>query len=250
MYLIRVLPGLRYISGKPQHIWRTVQCRGVHLRNGAQQSNVKPLTWSLHLSRGLVLHALRRTFLKPGVNEVQPYIYGRCFSSQPVSPEDGVLIYTGNLGKAVLGVKFFSYSTSMFSLCVMPYVLTKTGLGASSLAMKVAFCGFIGFFTFLTPALLHLITKGYVVRLYHNKDTDMYTAVTYSVLLMEKKTVFHQSDVKIPDCLPLNVLDTTYPSYTRTNSGWSFPNLWVPVRGLKCATSLKEKAFRNHSLCI
>ncbi|XP_017567223.1 transmembrane protein 70, mitochondrial [Pygocentrus nattereri] len=199
MYLIRVLPGLRYISGKPQHIWRTVQCRGVHLRNGAQQSNVKPLTWSLHLSRGLVLHALRRTFLKPGVNEVQPYIYGRCFSSQPVSPEDGVLIYTGNLGKAVLGVKFFSYSTSMFSLCVMPYVLTKTGLGASSLAMKVAFCGFIGFFTFLTPALLHLITKGYVVRLYHNKDTDMYTAVTYSVLLMEKKTVFHQSDVKIPD---------------------------------------------------
>ncbi|KAL7851695.1 hypothetical protein AOLI_G00220510 [Acnodon oligacanthus] len=199
MYQIGVLAGLRNISRKPHLVWRTVPRTGVHLRSGAQQRGVKTLTCSLHLSRGLELHAFRRTFLKPGVDKVQPCICGRCFSSQPASPEDGVLIYTGNLGKAVLGVKFFSYSTSMFSLCVMPYVLTKTGLGVSSLAMKVAFCGFIGVFTFLTPVLLHLITKGYVVRLYHNKDTDVYTAVTYSVLLVEKKTVFHQSDVTIPD---------------------------------------------------
>ncbi|RXN05758.1 transmembrane mitochondrial-like isoform X1 [Labeo rohita] len=87
----------------------------------------------------------------------------------------------------------------MFSLCVMPYVLLKTGIGVNSLALQVAFCGVIGFFTFLTPVLLHLITKGYVVRLYHNKETDMYTAITYSALLVEKRTVFHQSDVVIPD---------------------------------------------------
>lgn len=137
--------------------------------------------------------------LKAGTNKVQPYVYGRCFSTQPVNTEDGVLIYKGNLGKAVLGVKFFSYSTSMFSMCVMPYVLMKTGAGVNSFAMQVAFCGIIGFFTFLTPVLLHLITKGYVVRLYHNKDTDIYTAVTYNVFLVEKKTRFHQSDVTVPD---------------------------------------------------
>lgn len=97
------------------------------------------------------------------------------------------------------GVKFFSYSCSMFSVCVMPYVMMKTGLGVQSLALQVAFCGVIGFFTFITPALLHLITKGYVVRLYHDERTDMYTAITYSALLVEKKTVFHQSDVKVPD---------------------------------------------------
>ncbi|KAI5093134.1 transmembrane protein 70, mitochondrial [Silurus meridionalis] len=130
---------------------------------------------------------------------IRPSVYGRWYSSQPSSTEDGNLIYTGNLGRAVLGVKFFSYSSSVFSLCVMPLVLMKTGIGVSSLAMKVAFCGFIGFFTFLTPVLLHLITKGYVVRLYHNQETDMYTVVTYSALLVEKKTVFHQSDVKVPD---------------------------------------------------
>lgn len=81
----------------------------------------------------------------------------------------------------------------------MPYVLMKTGIGVNSLVLQVAFCGFVGVFTFLTPVLLHLITKGYVVRLYHNKDTDMYTAITYSALLVEKRTVFHQSDVEIPD---------------------------------------------------
>ncbi|TSN21211.1 Transmembrane protein 70, mitochondrial [Bagarius yarrelli] len=81
----------------------------------------------------------------------------------------------------------------------MPLILTRTGLGVNSLVMKVAFCGIIGFFTFMTPVLLHLVAKGYVVRLYHNRETDVYTAVTYNALLVEKKTVFHQSDVKVPD---------------------------------------------------
>lgn len=99
----------------------------------------------------------------------------------------------------IAGVKFFSYSTSMFSMCVMPYVAMKTGIGVTTFVLKVAFYSFIGFFTFFTPLLLHFITKGYVVRLYHNKDTDMYTAVTYNLFLVEKKTMFHQSDVKIPD---------------------------------------------------
>nr|XP_006004574.1 PREDICTED: transmembrane protein 70, mitochondrial isoform X2 [Latimeria chalumnae] len=112
--------------------------------------------------------------------------------------EHGRLIYTGNLAKTVLGVKFFSYSTSMFSLFAMPYILLKSGVGTQSLALQIAFCGIVGFFTFITPVALHLITKGYVVRLYHNTETDTYTAVTYNALLAEKKTIFHQGDVKIP----------------------------------------------------
>ncbi|KAG2458493.1 TMM70 protein, partial [Polypterus senegalus] len=96
-------------------------------------------------------------------------------------------------------VKFFSYSSSMFSICVAPYLFLKTGIGVDSLALQVVFCGIIGFFTFLTPVLLHMITKGYVVRLYHSPQTDIYTAVTYSALLSETKTVFHQKDVQVPD---------------------------------------------------
>ncbi|XP_066508865.1 transmembrane protein 70, mitochondrial-like [Hoplias malabaricus] len=199
MYQISALPGFRYISRNPQQILRPVHCRSIHLFKETQQKNVKsPVTYSPSFRKDYFINSVRRTILNAEA-KVQSYISGRCISSQPVSSENGVLIYSGNLGKAVLGVKFFSYSTSMFSLCVMPYVLTQTGLGVSSLAAKVAFCGFIGFFTFLTPVLLHVITKGYVVRLYHNKDTDMYTAITYNIFLAEKKTVFHQSDITIPD---------------------------------------------------
>ncbi|XP_048385893.1 transmembrane protein 70, mitochondrial [Stegostoma tigrinum] len=111
---------------------------------------------------------------------------------------EGRLIYSGNLARVVHGVKFFSYSTSIFSLCMMPYVLLHSGLAVQSPALQMAFCSIMGFFTFLSPMVLHLLTKGYVIHLYHDAKTDTYTAITYSVLLRQKKTVFHQKDVKVP----------------------------------------------------
>ncbi|MEE6463712.1 hypothetical protein FKM82_006028 [Ascaphus truei] len=86
----------------------------------------------------------------------------------------------------------------MFSLCMLPYVMLKSGIGGDSLALKVAFSGIVGFFTFITPVILHLITRGYVLRLYHNGETDTYTAVTCNVFLAEKRTIFCQNDVNIP----------------------------------------------------
>ncbi|KAM4552528.1 transmembrane protein 70, mitochondrial [Odontesthes bonariensis] len=144
----------------------------------------------------LTCHADRRSFpiLKQVLSECPT---SRCLSTMPHSEHEN-LIYSGSLGSAVRGVKMFSYSTSGASLFLMPKILLKTGLGVKSLVMQVAFCGFIGFFTFLTPVLLHVITKGYVIRLYHNPDRDTYTAITYSVFLTEKKYVFHQSQVRIP----------------------------------------------------
>ncbi|KAL0966101.1 hypothetical protein UPYG_G00290950 [Umbra pygmaea] len=149
-----------------------------------------------------IYHPAKGMFINHSANKVQlssikSMIRSFCTSSTCHS-EEGKLIYSGNLGNAVRGVKMFSYTSSGASLCMMPYILLKTGIGVQSMMLKYAFCGIIGFFTFMTPVLLHLITKGYVVRLYHNQDTDTYTAVTYNVLLMEKKTVFHQSQVKIP----------------------------------------------------
>ncbi|XP_060729319.1 transmembrane protein 70, mitochondrial [Tachysurus vachellii] len=192
MFHLNILPRFRFLSRNHQ-IFRHIHLGSVYFLSSCQTSLASALK-----SRHRLLQSSQRTSLTYGINQSRPCVYGRCYSSQLGSTED-VLIYTGNLGKAVLGVKFFSYSSSMFSLCLMPLILTKTGIGVSSFAMKAAFCGFIGFFTFLTPVLLHLITKGYVVRLYHNRETDMYTAVTYNALLVEKKTMFHQSDVKVPD---------------------------------------------------
>lgn len=94
----------------------------------------------------------------------------------------------------------FCYTTTGATLTLMPFVIQETGLGMGfkSLAAQVIFCGVVVFFTFLNPVILHFITKGYVSRLYHNRDKDTYTAITYSIFLTEKRNMFHQRDVKVP----------------------------------------------------
>ncbi|XP_066481904.1 transmembrane protein 70, mitochondrial [Tiliqua scincoides] len=144
-----------------------------------------------------------------------------CFSTSSDNSEYGRLVYCGNLAKAVLGVKFFSYSTSMFSLCMMPFIMFKTGIGLDSLPLQITFYSIVGFFTFVTPVTLHLITKGYVIRLYHKAETDTYTAITYNAILTEKKTVFHQKDVKVPD---ISKMFTTF--YAKTKSMLVNPGLF------------------------
>ncbi|CAJ0925152.1 unnamed protein product [Ranitomeya imitator] len=119
-------------------------------------------------------------------------------SSAPVNHEQDRLVYVGSLGKAVLGVKFFSYSTSLISLVILPVIFAKSGIGFDSIPIKMAFFSMIGFFTFATPVTLHLVTKGYVVRLYYNKERDLYTAITYNALMVEKKTEFSPEDVEVP----------------------------------------------------
>lgn len=144
-------------------------------------------------------HAVWRSFsVHKSMQWHVPGPSSRCLSSSgQSSPEQ--LIYTGSMGMAVKGVKVFSYSTSGVSAVLMPHILLTTNLGTQSWALQVVFCGIIGFFTFLTPLMLHFVTKGYVLRLYHNPVQDVYTAVTYSIVLREKKTVFHQTQVRLPE---------------------------------------------------
>ncbi|XP_050186633.1 transmembrane protein 70, mitochondrial [Myiozetetes cayanensis] len=142
-------------------------------------------------------------------------------SSPHEHPEHGRLVYKGNLAKTVLGVRFFSYSTSVFNLLMMPYIMLKSGIGVESLLIQAAFYGVIGFFTFVTPITLHVLTKGYVIRLYYKDEKDTYTAITYNAILAEKATVFHQKDVKIPD---ITKMFTTF--YAKTKSMLVNPTLF------------------------
>ncbi|OXB78737.1 UNVERIFIED_CONTAM: hypothetical protein H355_010670 [Colinus virginianus] len=118
-------------------------------------------------------------------------------------------------------VRFFSYSTSIFNLFMAPYLMLKTGIGTDSLLLQAAFYGLIGFFTFVTPVTLHILTKGYVIRLYYKEEMDTYTAITYNAILAEKATVFHQKDVKIPD---ITKMFTTF--YAKTKSMLVNPTLF------------------------
>ncbi|KAM9307730.1 transmembrane protein 70, mitochondrial [Gastrophryne carolinensis] len=149
----------------------------------------------------------------------------RSYSASSSSQEDGRLVYTGNMARAVLGVKFFSYSTSLLSVALLPYILMKTGIGVDSPVLKAAFFSVVGFFTFVTPVTLHFITKGYVVRLYHDSASDLYTAITYNALLAEKRTVFSPADVEDPG---VSKMFTTF--YAKKKSMLVNPDLFPSPR--------------------
>ncbi|XP_076407751.1 transmembrane protein 70, mitochondrial-like [Peromyscus maniculatus bairdii] len=124
--------------------------------------------------------------------------YIHCLHTQFDKPEDGRLIYTGNLARTVFDVKCFSYSTSVLSLAFLPY-LSQSNLTFGSLPLQILCYGIMGIFAVITPTLLHFLTKGYVIRLYHEATTDTYKAITYNAVLSETSTVFQQNDVKIPE---------------------------------------------------
>ncbi|KAJ9594724.1 hypothetical protein L9F63_013998 [Diploptera punctata] len=72
---------------------------------------------------------------------------------------------------------------------------------ASSLGapITVALFGFVGFFTFVTPFLLHSITKKYVTHMYFNSRSDLYSATVLDFFLREKKVTFSKDEVVVPD---------------------------------------------------
>lgn len=94
-------------------------------------------------------------------------------------------IYFGALKRQIRSVKLFSLITSIGGLIAQPVLMEQAGkIGGTPVI--VAVCSFVGFFTFVTPFLLHLITKKYVTEIYHNTKTKEYTAATYTFFLQRK----------------------------------------------------------------
>ncbi|XP_071085054.1 transmembrane protein 70 homolog, mitochondrial-like [Haliotis cracherodii] len=112
-------------------------------------------------------------------------------------PVKGELVYGGPLWKMVKGIKAFSVSTSMIGLGLQPYILMNAGEAA--MFSKVMIGGTISFFIFITPLLIHFVTKKYVTYCYLNRDTGSFTAATYSFFLRRKEIEFTAEDVVVPD---------------------------------------------------
>ncbi|XP_031297306.1 transmembrane protein 70, mitochondrial [Camelus dromedarius] len=190
--------GLR-LGGKKTAPWAATALRGPRAA----------LSWAASCSGfsgpiggwGAGLRGVAPLLPRPVRVQVPVYWHGcvRCLHTQHEKAEDGRLIYTGNLARTVFGVKCFSYSTSVISLAFLPYIFAQNNIIFGSVPLQILFYSIIGSFTVITPVLLHFITKGYVIRLYHEATTDTYKAITYNVVLLETSTVFHQNDVRIPN---------------------------------------------------
>lgn len=105
-------------------------------------------------------------------------------------------IYHGILTTQIRMVKLFSLSTSCLGLLMQPVLLQK--FVGTHVGLAIATGSFIGFFTFVTPLLIHWITKKYVTRLEYDPERDIYSATILTFFLREKKIDFSLEDVEVP----------------------------------------------------
>lgn len=93
------------------------------------------------------------------------------------------VIYTGRLEKDIFRVKVFSMTTSVCGLMFQPILYQQ----ASNLPVLIAGCSVVGFFTFVTPVLLHQLAKRHVNRITYNKEEDNYIAHTTTFFFKNKQ---------------------------------------------------------------
>lgn len=96
------------------------------------------------------------------------------------------IVYTGKFQKRILRVKLFSLGTSFMGIAAQPTLLKK-GLEIGGTGLATFLCSLAGIFTFVTPVLLHFITKKYVIKITHDPKTDEYVATTISFFLMKNE---------------------------------------------------------------
>lgn len=129
-----------------------------------------------------------------GLPKLSDFIGGhRRYSSQATkstTTEDplGESIYSGKYTSRIVRVKIFSLATSAMGLYAQP-ILWQQGQVVGGTSLGVLMCSIAGIFTFVTPALLHFVTKKYVVDIRYNKETDEYTTITVSFFLFKNKVI-------------------------------------------------------------
>ncbi|XP_050294058.1 transmembrane protein 70 homolog, mitochondrial [Anthonomus grandis grandis] len=107
-------------------------------------------------------------------------------------------VYYGQLSPHMRAVKLFSLSSSIVGITMQPF-LYKEIVSTGNVPIILAAYSFIGFFTVVTPFLLHFISKKYVLELHYNEDKDTFIAKTLNLFCVIKETEFKVEDVDVPD---------------------------------------------------
>jgi len=131
-------------------------------------------------------------------NKVAPQSFESVgLKQKPESEKNHNVIYTGTLARHVRIVKVFSLSTSVIGISLQPFIYQK--LSALPVILAVAVGGFASFFIYLTPLLLHLVSKRYVTEMTLDPVSKEYTATTYTFFLRKKIHRFTVGDVTVPN---------------------------------------------------
>ncbi|KAK8770623.1 transmembrane protein 70 homolog, mitochondrial [Amblyomma americanum] len=106
------------------------------------------------------------------------------------------LVYLGSIRSTVKMVKSLSLTSSFLGILAQPILLQK--LSGASVGATVIVVSCASFFIFVTPLMLHYITRRYVTELTYDPDTKEFNATTLSLLNRKKEISFIADDVEVP----------------------------------------------------
>ncbi|XP_047529204.1 transmembrane protein 70 homolog, mitochondrial [Vanessa atalanta] len=153
---------------------------------------------SLHIKCLIKPPLFEGSSIKSAIISVHGLNSSRNFASKVNQENELERIYYGPLTPQIKAVKIFSVSSSAAGLAAQPIIIREaTTIGSTSLL--VALCSVVGFFTFITPLLLHLITKKYVTEIHYDPNTLTYKATTINFFLASVQLNFKAEDVVVPD---------------------------------------------------
>lgn len=109
---------------------------------------------------------------------------------------DGKVIYTGNLTRMVRNVKLFSLTTSLIGLSFQPMIYKE--LMDLPIWLAALLGGTVNSFIFISPVLLHWVSKRYVMEIQFDPALQQFKALTYTFFLRKKQHVFKATDVVVP----------------------------------------------------
>lgn len=119
------------------------------------------------------------------------------FVKTDAAPDVSREIYRGPLSGQIRLVKIFSLSSSAAGVALQPYLYHHAS--SAGIGVTLAIGGMVAFFTFVTPLLLHWVTKKYVHVMTHQEGSGMYTAHLLTFFLRKRKVSFSKEDVTIPE---------------------------------------------------
>ncbi len=122
------------------------------------------------------------------------------------------LVYTAPLKGAVRAIKLFSLSTAAAAMVGGP-VLVCMGNPSVPLLGRVIMSTLVMLVGASTTALLHWLIKGYVIRMYYNKNTNMIQLYTLSLIGRKKYYEFDLSEAKPPSA-------TAFSSFEARGKGY------------------------------
>lgn len=179
-----------------------LQCSHSHVIKSSRRLRWNLATTAYVPSSDRLLHTanLKNTWQKIGlVQNVHKFMSTNSFSKDSHSnttktqhstvdenDNEGVSIYEGKITKQIVRVKMFSITTSAMGLLAQPIIWTRA-VEASGAGLGTILCSIVGIFTFVTPVLLHFVTKKYVIDIRYNEQRDEYTCATVSFFLFRNK---------------------------------------------------------------